>query len=64
MKVVGEPERGKPDFRFDEGIKGRKPRHLLGHRQIAAKASRITETRLCLKATAPKFYSTGLTNTF
>jgi len=23
MKVVGEPERGKPDFRFDEGVEGR-----------------------------------------
>jgi hypothetical protein len=32
MKVVGEPERGKLDFRFDEGIEGRKQRHLLGHR--------------------------------
>jgi hypothetical protein len=32
MKVVGEPERGNPDFLFDEGIEGRKPRHLLGHR--------------------------------
>jgi hypothetical protein len=23
MKVVGEPERGKPDFRFDEGVEGK-----------------------------------------
>jgi len=22
VKVVGEPERGEPDFRFDEGAKG------------------------------------------
>jgi hypothetical protein len=25
-KVVGEPYRGKPDVRFDEGTKGRKAR--------------------------------------
>jgi hypothetical protein len=30
MKVVGEPERGKPDFRFDEGIEGRKLRASVG----------------------------------
>jgi hypothetical protein len=23
MKVVGEPERGKPDFRFNEGVEGK-----------------------------------------
>jgi hypothetical protein len=30
MKVVGEPERGKLDFRFDEGIKGKTGRGV-GH---------------------------------
>jgi len=24
VKVVGEPERGEPDFRFDEGTEGRR----------------------------------------
>ena len=41
-KVVGEPYRGKPDVRFDEGTKGRKVRQR-GAKVDAGESGVITE---------------------
>jgi len=56
-KVVGEPYRGKPDVRFDEGAKGKVT--YGGIEAPVYRESAGKQLYLHLKLTAPRFYSTN-----